>query len=262
MRAGIRPKKSLGQHFLADPNYCKKILRYAEIQAADTVIEIGPGTGQLTECLLAAAGRVVAIEFDPALVEYLKDRFTDQAHLELVQADILHLDWSDMIRGASVKIVGNLPYNIATPILLKTTQITDRFQSFTFMVQREVARRILAQAGSKDYGYFTLLMAYHFERLRGFDVPPGVFVPKPRVLSHVMKLIPRDPPHPVPDYDRFLGLLKRAFRHRRKTLRNNLQEAVSEPRRFAAALEQCRVAPEARPEQVTLQQYSCLARML
>ena len=258
----VRAKKSLGQHFLIDGNYCRKIIRYAQINSVDTVIEIGPGRGDLTDPLLATAAEVIAVEFDSALVAHLKVRFGDHPRLHLLEADILGLDWGDIVGGRPVKLVGNLPYNLSTQILLRTTEIKDRFHSFTFMVQKEVAERILARPETKNYGYFTVLMEYHFTRVRGFNVPPGVFTPQPRVLSHVMKLLPRDPPYPAADYLHFVALLKKAFRHRRKTLWNNLKPGSPERETIAAAFHACQIHPRARPEQVTLAQYFCLARML
>lgn len=257
----VQPKKSLGQHFLADANCCKKIVRYAEIEPSDMVVEIGSGTGQLTRHLVDAARQVVAIEFDSNLIERLKERFRDQARLELVAGDVLKLNWADMVRGGPVKIVGNLPYHIATQVLLKMISIKDRFQSLTCMVQKELAERILAKPGNKNYGYFTVLMEYHFLRIKGWDVPPEVFVPRPKVMSHVMKLAPRDPPCMVPNYQHFVALLKQSFRHRRKTLRNNLK-GQGRDLRAAEVFQACRIDPRARPEQVTLEQYCCLARML
>ncbi|MFQ5929306.1 MAG: 16S rRNA (adenine(1518)-N(6)/adenine(1519)-N(6))-dimethyltransferase RsmA [Acidobacteriota bacterium] len=260
-----RARKSLGQHFLADPNYCRKLARFAQIGPEDTVVEIGPGTGQLTKVLTTLAQKVIAVEFDSAMVQYLKDHWPDdsshqKSRLTLIQADILTLDWKT-IPGNSLKVIGNLPYNISTRILKRMTEIKDRFQSCTVMVQKEVAERIAAAPASKDYGYFTLLMEYHFLRVKGFNVPPGVFVPKPKVISHALKLIPRKPPYPVPDYESFLALLKDAFQQRRKTLWNNLKHN-HDPERLHTALEACEIEAQARPEAVTLKQYACLARML
>ena len=258
----LRAKKSLGQHFIADPNYCRRIVHYAEIQPADTVVEIGPGTGQLTEHLLGRARTVIAIEFDRDMMAHLQTRFTNEPRLTLIQRDILALDWNTILKTSPVKIVGNLPYNISTRVLTKTTEIKDRFHSFTFMVQKEVAERVLATPRSKDYGYFTLLMEYHFERIKGFDVPPGAFLPKPKVTSHVMKIFPRDPPYPVKDYPQFVRLLKKSFQQRRKTLWNNLKSTVNESRQLEVAFKACHIPTGSRPEEVALEQYACLSRML
>ena len=162
-----RAKKSLGQHFLADPNYCGKIARFAAIDSQDSVVEIGPGTGHLTQVLLGMARQVTAIEFDREMVAYLQEQWPEKginqgAPLTIVQADVLTLDWNTILGTGPVKVIGNLPYNISTRILQKMTEIKDRFHSCTVLIQKEVAQRILASPNSKDYGYFTLLMEYHF----------------------------------------------------------------------------------------------------
>ena len=261
-----RAKKSLGQHFLADPNYCRKIARFAQIDSRDSVIEIGPGTGHLTEVLLSMARRVTAVEFDREMVQYLQDQWpekgiTQGAPLTIVQADVLTLDWNTILGTHPVKVIGNLPYNISTRILQRMIEIKDRFQSCTVLIQKEVAQRILAAPDSKDYGYFTLLMEYHFQRVAGFDISAGAFVPKPKVLSHVLKLVPRQPPHEVSDYEGFLTLLKEAFQQRRKTLWNNLKRN-HDPERLRAAFQACHMDTQARPESIRLEQYACLAQML
>ncbi len=259
-------KKSLGQHFLADSNYCRKIVRFAEIDSQDSVVEIGSGTGHLTQVLLGMARKVTAVEFDREMVDYLRDQWPENgthqgAPLSIVQADILTLDWNTILGTGPVKVIGNLPYNISTRILQRMIEIKDRLRSCTVLIQKEVALRILAAPDSKDYGYFTLLMEYHFQRRGGFDISPGAFVPKPKVVSHVLKLTPRQHPHEVSDYEGFLTLLKEAFQQRRKTLWNNLKQH-HDPERLRAAIKTCHIASQARPESVTLEQYACLAQML
>lgn len=257
-----QPKKSLGQHFLADPNYCRKIVQFAEIQPSDSVVEIGPGTGQLTQLLLSRAQRVLAVEFDRDMIGALKERFGDHPQLTLVQGNVLQLDWGDILETTPVKIVGNLPYNIATRILTQTPEIKDRFQSFTFMVQKEVAERLLARPGTRDYGFLTLIIAFHYERLKGFDVPPGAFRPPPKVMSHVMKIVPRKQPYAVTHYHRFVDLLKAGFRHRRKTLVNNLKPELPDSEGLEDLLARCGIPLNARAQDLTLEQYICLAAVL
>ena len=261
-----RPRKSLGQHFLSDKNYCYKLLQFAGFGPHDTVLEIGPGTGQLTQALLKTVRRVVAVEFDTAMIQFLEIQFAPQlggglGQLQLVQADVLTLDWDSILNRNPVRVIGNLPYNISTRILKRMLEIKDRFQDCTVMLQKEVAERILATPSAKEYGYFSLLMEYHFRRVKGFDVPPGVFVPKPKVMSHVLKLIPRDPPHPVPDYKAFVKLMQRAFQQRRKTIWNNLKRDF-DPSTVLAALETCGIGMQARPEELSLYNYACLSREL
>ncbi len=257
-------KKSLGQNFLVDSSYCDRITRFANVQAGDHVLEIGPGTGALTRSLLRAGATVVAIELDREMVDYLnRDLVPDAAdRLSVRVSDILRFNWTDLSPWSPFKIVGNLPYNIATRIVRDLTSFTSLFESFSFMVQKEVARRILAGPGGKEYGFLSLLAEYHFVRTPGFDVPPGAFRPVPKVTSHVMKLVPRSGPRDeVGDYPDFVRLLARSFGQRRKTLWNNLAGWV-EPDRLAEGFQKAGIPRTTRPEQVSLSQFSCLARVL
>lgn len=263
----IRAKKSLGQHFLTDPVYCRRIADFAQVGPGDAVVEVGPGTGRLTQILIERSLRVVGIEVDPELVRHLGERFSDQRRdgtFILIHADVLQLDWTevlDRVRLAgrpadqfpTIKVVGNLPFNIATRILTLMSRVQPRFQSLTVMTQREVAQRVLASPGRKDFGYLTLLTQFHFERVRGFDVPPGAFTPRPKVVSHVFKLLPIQ--RSCPDYELFLNLIRTAFRHRRKTFWNNLASAVPDRQRLAEAMEAAGVSPGARSEEISLERF-------
>ena len=260
----VQAKKALGQHFLTDRNYCRKIVEFAAVEADDFVVEIGPGTGQLTESLLEANARVLAIEFDSDMVAILRARFPDAGagRLEIVSADILAFDWTSLPGDRpDTKLVGNLPYNIATRILTLSAAAKERFESFTFMVQKEVAQRVIAVPGSKAYGYFSVLMDYHFQRIKGFNVPPGAFHPPPKVMSHVMQLRPVTPTFQIPDYDRFERLVAAAFAHRRNTIWNNLL-GVAAPEKLTEALGGAGIDPKTRPDRLTLEQFACLARLL
>lgn len=260
-----RARKSLGQHFLVDSNYCNKIVHFARIRSEDIVVEIGAGTGNLTQVLLQKAKQVIAIELDRALVELLESRWSakhDHASetLRIIQADILSWDWSILSQNR-VKVIGNLPYNIATRIIGRLTEVKGWIDSCTLMVQKEVANRISAQPATKNYGFFTLLLQYHFKCIPGFDIPPRVFAPRPKVMSHVVKLIPQPPPSQVPDYGAFLELLKNAFQQRRKTLWNNLKQQ-HEASRLREAFAACDIELRDRAENLTFQQYACLTRFL
>ncbi len=261
-----QPKKSLGQHFLTDKNYCQKIVRFAQISPQDKIVEIGSGTGQLTKALLANAQRVLAIELDDSMVSYLQVELADQLdkpnqHLEILQADVLNLNWNSIIKNSPVKIVGNLPYNISTRILSTLSTVKHCFLDCTVMIQKEVAQRILAEPCSRNYGFFTLMMDYHFKRIFGFDVPPGVFVPKPKVTSSVIKLVPQKPIHSISDYTAFQKFLKTAFRQRRKILFNNLK-IYYDTTSIGLALEKYKINMQTRPEEVTLKQYIDLFEQL
>lgn len=260
-----RAKRSLGQHFLHDAGYCRRMVRLAAPTGRDTVIEIGPGTGQLTRLILERARDVVAIEFDRDLADHLKRSLRPESlsRLTLIQSDVLDLDWAATFPEAPVKLVANLPYNIATAVLTKMIPFGHRFHSFTFMVQKEVAERILARPGSKSYGYLTLVLQHRFSRIRGFDVPAGAFAPPPDVRSHAMQLIPRPRPAHLPSHDRFLRLIRTGFRQRRKTLRNNLRSVFGPWKgRLEPAFEDAGIEPRQRAEEVSLEQFVCLARML
>ena len=258
-------RKSLGQHFLVDSNYCNKIVHFARIRPEDMVVEIGAGTGNLTQVLLQKSEQVVAVEFDRALVALLKSRWSAKPDNtsntpHIIQADILSWDWSILSQNR-VKVIGNLPYNIATRIISRLTEVTRWIDSCTLMVQKEVANRLSAQPATKDYGFFTLLLQYHFQCIPGFDIPPEVFTPKPKVMSHVVKLIPQTPPCQVPDYVAFVALLKNAFQERRKTLWNNLKKQ-HDTSRLNKAFADCGVELYDRAESLTFQQYACLTRLL
>jgi 16S rRNA (adenine1518-N6/adenine1519-N6)-dimethyltransferase len=279
----IYPKKQLGQHFLTDPHYCRRVVQHAQIEPGDTVVEIGPGTGQLTELLQEKANRVVGIEFDPTMIDHLKSRFAvgelgSTSPLQIIQADILQVDWQQLMEIVlpeafdiltpepwfllPAKIVGNLPYYISTRILTRMTETNLRFQSYVFMTQREVASRITASAGSKDFGYFSLLMQFHFTFSRGFDVPPGAFRPKPEVVSHVTRFIARNPELESAQYSRFVKIIQTAFQQRRKTLWNNLKSLVDDEGYLRRCMETAGLAHNVRPEEVSLEQYLCMTRML
>jgi len=260
----VQAKKALGQHFLTDQSYCRKIVEYAGIQADDSVVEIGPGTGQLTRLLVEKAAHVVALEFDRDMVDSLRQRFSALIpdRLALVQADVLQFEWPALPISGRFKLVGNLPYNISTRILRKAIEVKDRMDLFAFMVQKEVAGRVRALPGSRDYGYFSVLMDYHFERRPGFDVPPGAFTPRPKVMSHVMMLVPKESADPVPDLETFDRLVSRSFAHPRKTLWNNLTSAGYPPERLRKGFEAAGVESKARPSAVKVSQYACLSRML
>lgn len=282
MTKAVNPNKSLGQHFLTDVNFCNKIATFAGIKPEDTVIEIGPGTGNLTDVLLNIARKIIGIEYDLEMIRHLSSRFLagdrPEGQLELIHADILNLDWntilplltlvppatrsSNLLPVVQAKLVGNLPYNIATRILSSMMEMNFRFQTAVVMVQREVAQRITATPNTKDYGYFSLLMQFHYTIQRGFAVPPGAFFPRPKVVSQVIQFTPHSVELEKTSYPTFVKLIRAAFGQRRKTLWNNLKLAVTDQRALSRIFEDCGIAENARPEQVSLQQFLCMTRML
>jgi 16S rRNA (adenine1518-N6/adenine1519-N6)-dimethyltransferase len=218
-------KKSLGQHFLSDPNIARKIANFAEINENDTVWEIGPGKGMLTEQIIRKAQKVICFEIDQELYRELEKRFADK--ITLVKEDVLKADWDAYLESKRVKIVANLPYQITSPFLFRTVEYADRFSTIVIMIQKEVAERLTAKPKTKEYGVLTLKMNFYFEIKYGFTVKPHLFYPPPSVLSAVIKMQPREDKPVLEDETLFWGIVKSAFKMRRKMLRNNLKNLIS-----------------------------------
>jgi 16S rRNA (adenine1518-N6/adenine1519-N6)-dimethyltransferase len=212
-----RPK--LGQHFLTNGSVLERIAAAACPQPEDLVIEIGPGRGSLTRKLLQRAARVVAVEVDPYLAEYLRSAFAGEPRLEIVQADVLELD---LARFGRAVIAGNLPYYITSPILDRTVRLAP--PCAVFLVQKEVASRLVAHPGERDYGFLTVRTAVFADVRRLFDVKREAFRPPPKVDSAAVLLEPRTRALPVKDTEAFVRFVGQCFRHKRKTIRNNLAE--------------------------------------
>ena len=212
-------RKKFGQHFLIKGSILERIAAAACRSPEPLIIEIGPGRGALTEKLLKRADRVIAIEIDPYLAEYLRGRFAGEDRLEIVQADATAIDF-DRWRGAP--IAGNLPYYVATPIIEAT--VRRRTPRAVFLIQKEVAERLAAKPESRDYGYLSVATQLFAHVRVLFEVKPGAFHPPPKVDSAVVLLEPRTDAPPPPDADAFLRFVGRCFHQKRKTIRNNLAE--------------------------------------
>jgi 16S rRNA (adenine1518-N6/adenine1519-N6)-dimethyltransferase len=214
----------LGQHFLVRQAILERIAEAACPDACSgssgTVLEIGPGRGALTSHLLARAERVVAIEIDPVLVEYLRAKFRDEARLTLLEADVLK---ADLAQWGAVAVVGNLPYYITSPILEKTLKLAGQLIRAVFLMQKEVAERLTARPGIRDYGFLSVQTQLLSDPELLFTVPAAAFRPPPKVDSAVVRLIPKDASaFPALDRAAFLDFVSRCFRQKRKTIRNNL----------------------------------------
>ncbi|HEY9139801.1 MAG TPA: 16S rRNA (adenine(1518)-N(6)/adenine(1519)-N(6))-dimethyltransferase RsmA [Bryobacteraceae bacterium] len=208
-------RQRLGQHFLVQGSVLERIARAACPVAQPLVIEIGPGRGALTARLLEHAARVVAIEIDHSLADHLRHRFAADHRLEVVEADVLS---TDLAQWGPAPIAGNLPYYITSPILERALRL--RPPRAVFLLQKEVAHRLLAQPGSRDYGYLTVATALFAAPRLLCEVRPSAFRPPPKVDSAAVEFAPRPPA--VPDAEAFLEFVARCFRHKRKTIRNNL----------------------------------------
>ena len=242
------PRK-FGQHFLSDASILERIAQAACPRPNEPVVEIGPGRGALTEKLLERASRVIAIEIDGSLVQELRSRFAGDPRLELVHADVLDID---LAAWGRVPITGNLPYYITSPILEKSLRAAP--PRCVFLMQKEVAERLTAKPGTRDYGYLTAQTAVFGTARRLFDVKPGSFRPPPKVDSSVVLIEPHGTGWP--DRDAFLRFLGLCFRQKRKTLRNNL--AAGYPREVVDALAQASL----RAEQMTIAQLQEVFRSL
>ncbi len=252
-------RKRFGQHFLHDPRVIERIVHAIDARPGEHLVEIGPGRGALTAALLGRAGGTLdAIEIDRDLAAQLRERFGTGSGLLLHECDALEFDYSALARerGARLRIVGNLPYNISTPLLFRLLQHGAAIVDVTVMLQREVVDRMAAQPGGRDYGRLTVMLTPQAQIERLFEVGPGAFQPPPRVWSAVVRLTMRAQP-PFAVSPQFATVVAAAFAQRRKTLRNGLSQLL--PREAISA---CGIDPGARPETLTAQDFNTLARAL
>jgi 16S rRNA (adenine1518-N6/adenine1519-N6)-dimethyltransferase len=262
-RHGLTAKKSLGQNFLLDLNLTARIARAAGALEKITVVEIGPGPGGLTRALLAAgARRVIAIERDSRAIDALGEIAAHYpGRLEIIAGDALEFDPAPLLNGAPARVVANLPYNIATPLLIRWLSAEPWppwYDSLVLMFQREVAERIVAPPGSKTYGRLSVFAAWRTESRILFDIAPSAFVPPPKVTSSLLQLVPRRAPLAC---DRRLleRVTEAAFGQRRKMLRQSLKSLGADP---AALLESAGIDPTERAEQIAVEGFVALANAL
>jgi 16S rRNA (adenine1518-N6/adenine1519-N6)-dimethyltransferase len=259
-----RPRKALGQNFLVDQNIIGKILRSADIDKHDNVLEIGPGRGALTELLAEKSGHLVAVEFDRDLAALLRDQFAAVSQVTIHEQDILKVDFEALLGDECFKIVANLPYNISTPVLFRLLEQRSRFSKIVVMLQKEVGDRLAAAPDCSDYGILTVLFRLLFDVKREFLVPPGCFFPPPKVDSVVISLVPLAAPRvEVGDQGLFERLVKASFGMRRKTLWNCLKNSgITDPVVFEKALESCSIDGRRRGETLTLEEFAYLSRTI
>lgn len=263
--ADLRPKKSLGQNFLVDPVYLQRIIEAAELTAEDLVLEIGPGTGNLTERLLQKAGHVLAIELDRRMLEVLRERFAEAPNLTLVHGDILEANLPELLRPllqrfAGYKVVANLPYYLTSAALRLLLETEPPPGVAVLTVQWEVARRICARPG--EMSLLAVAVQWYAEPRIISCVPAGAFSPVPKVDSAILRLDRRaEPPASVPDVDLFFRMVKAGFSQRRKQLKNSLSGGLRLP---AAEVERlvrgAGVDPKRRAETLSLEEWAALAR--
>ena len=259
MRPGLPPvRKSLGQHFLTDRTVLENIVDAVEIQPDDTVLEIGPGRGALTDLLVARAGRLVAIEYDRALAAHLRERYASRSNVEIIQADVLTVNLGE-VAGGDFKLVGNVPYYITTPILFHALQ-RPRPSLAVYLVQREVAERIVAPPGGGDYGALTVNVAAVANAELLFRVPAGAFRPPPKVESAVLRITPKATAAIATELeDKFGAFVQSVFTMRRKQMQRILRSIANlSPDEAERRLGEAGIDPMARPETLSVEDFARL----
>lgn len=263
-RYGFTFKKSLGQNFLIDANILGKIVSAAELTEHKGALEIGPGIGALTEQLAKAAGRVTAVEIDQRLLPILRDVLAPYDNADVVHGDVLKLDLKELLAQKfdgmeKVSVVANLPYYVTTPILMKLLEERLPLEHIVVMIQKEVAERMAAKPGGKEYGSLSIAVQFYAEPEIVCTVPHTVFIPQPNVDSAVIKLSLRDkPPVEVLDEKAFFRVVQGAFAQRRKTLGNNLSALFGKDRREAvsALLAELGIDPSRRGETLSIEEFA------
>jgi 16S rRNA (adenine1518-N6/adenine1519-N6)-dimethyltransferase len=251
-----RPRKRFGQNFLHDTTVIDRIVRALSPKPGDRVVEIGPGLGALTEPLLRTLGRLDVVELDRDLVPRLLEQFGSLGALHVHNADALRFDFRALAgAGEKLRVIGNLPYNISTPLIFHLIEQADAIADMHFMLQKEVVDRLAAPPDTSDYGRLGVMVQYYCKVERLFTVPPGAFHPVPKVDSAVVRLTPHaQPPVPVNDEEVFARVVAQAFAQRRKTLRNTLRGVVE-----AEAMSAIDIDPGRRAETLTLAEFAALA---
>jgi 16S rRNA (adenine1518-N6/adenine1519-N6)-dimethyltransferase len=256
--SGVFMRQRHGQNFLIDLNIANNIVKAADLSAQDEVLEIGPGKGVLTKLIQPKVKHLTAVEIDAELADALKKLFSDKNNIEIINSDFLDFGTQSF---QPFKAVSNLPYNVGTAVIQKILPLPN-WNICIFMLQKEVAARLAAKAGGKDYGYFSIFTQYYADSKLLFDVSPSCFNPAPKVMSSVIKLVNKRPPEPPKD---FFNLIKRCFSMRRKTILNSLisflNDKISAPPKLQALqiLQSCKIDQMQRPDKLTIEDFLNLA---
>jgi 16S rRNA (adenine1518-N6/adenine1519-N6)-dimethyltransferase len=258
---GIRPQKRFGQNFLMDGGIATRIARLAVDEPGDRVIEIGPGTGVLTAALHALGADLTALDLDPRMIAILRER-DDLAGVRIETGDALTFDYAAWAGASPWRMAGNLPYNIATPLLIRLAQVAHPPARIVAMIQKDVADRLVAQPGTEAYGSLTVAIGFRMQVERALTVGPAHFYPRPKVISSVVVLRPyATPPVDVADPAAFERLVRAAFAYRRKTVANSLALALLRPRgEMETLLARAGLRADARGETLSLADFAALAR--
>ncbi len=248
-----KPRKRFGQNFLHDNSIINRLVNAINPKPGQIMVEIGPGQGALTAPLLERLDHLHAIELDRDLIPLLLEKFASRG-LEIHEADALKFNFSELMHDAPLRIVGNLPYNISTPLLFHLISYQERVQDMHFMLQLEVVDRLAAKPGSKTYGRLSVITQYYCQIDKLFNVPPGAFNPPPKVMSAIVRLMPRTFDVQADNPELFEQVVKTSFAQRRKTLRNNLKQILT-----VEQLESLQQNLTLRPEQLSLEEYVLLS---
>jgi 16S rRNA (adenine1518-N6/adenine1519-N6)-dimethyltransferase len=260
-------RQRLGQHFLSGPGWQEKIFKTLPRSGRDVWVEIGPGHGEMTRRLAPIASRLVAVEADPSLAQQLKESVRehpgDWPGVEIVPGDVLQQNLATLAGDNSFRVYGNLPYYITSPILHQLCADAARIASIHIVIQLEVAARIVAKPGHREYGYLSAACQFYTHPKIALKIPPGAFRPPPKVQSALVEMtLPGERPSlGITDEPKFLKFIQLCFGQKRKTLRNNLREAASDEK-IHETLESIRLRPDARAEQLTLTQFAAIFKAL
>ncbi|ABS78047.1 ribosomal RNA small subunit methyltransferase A [Coxiella burnetii] len=251
-------RKRFGQHFLHDSFVLQKIVSAIHPQKTDTLVEIGPGRGALTDYLLTECDNLALVEIDGDLVAFLQKKYNQQKNITIYQNDALQFDFSSVKTDKPLRVVGNLPYNISTPLLFHLFSQIHCIEDMHFMLQKEVVRRITAEVGSHDYGRLSVMAQYFCDNTYLFTVSPQAFTPPPRVESAIIRLIPRHNFTPVAkNLDQLSHVVKEAFSYRRKTVGNALKKLIN-PSQWPLL----EINPQLRPQELTVEDFVKISNIL
>lgn len=263
---GLFPRKGLGQHFLVDRNILDKVIRTAQVEKEDVVLEVGPGLGEMTLALAHQVKKVIAIEIDSKLVAILEKKVKDYPNVEVVKNDILKVDFNRFLKkdGHPIKVVANLPYQISTPLLFRFIESKEVFSTLTLMVQKEIAERMAASPGRKEYGPLSIFVQMVSDIAIRFFIKPSAFFPPPKVESAVIHMVWKEQPlMNLQDEKWFKSVVRGCFGYRRKTLMNGLKHSsLPLPPDMGRRIEKIGIDSQRRPETLSIQEFVRLAETL
>lgn len=259
---GLKPGKSMGQNFLVDGNILRIIIEQSELSARDRVLEVGPGLGVLTRALLNEVAGVVAIEKDRKLHSFLSDQYAECGQLELLCADALDVDLGAMFSAGINKMISNLPYSVASRILVDVFNAADRPERIVVTLQQDVAERICASVGEREYGLLAVLAQRYYQVQIAKEIGPNCFIPRPRVGSALLVCRRRDVRLSEGGDDFFMRVVKMTFTHRRKVMKNALRGAGFQPPLIESALLRAEIDPDLRPAQLSPAEWMRLSQSL